>query len=259
MKNYRYYISILVLVLIGFVIYPLGILPFKGTFEKLISPFAKAASTFTLGTKNFFFNISQINKLTKINQDLANQILQLKADNTKCSEIAHQNEILQKELGFSEGSQGINTTPAAIISRSPSGFVQEFTINKGSKDGIQSGRPVLSDGYLIGTISEIYDTTSKVFLLTNYKSLVPVVLQNSRGTGLLKGGLEGLSIKDIAIDSQIQVGEKILTSGLGGDLPQGIVIGEVEKIISKESEIFQIVSVKYPINLNKLEVIFIQK
>ena len=130
-------------------------------------------------------------------------------------------------------------------------------INKGSDDGVKDGQPVISHGYLIGVTSQTTSNNSEVFLITNTRSLVPIILQDSRGTGLLKGGLEGLIAREIPVDSEIKIGESVLTSGLGGDLPAGIPVGQVTDIISKESEIFQQVTVDSPVNIGKLEVVFI--
>lgn len=259
MKHYKFVIITTLLALVALIIYPLGVVPLGGYFNNATIPISKGISDFTLGAKNFFSNIKQINSLTKINQDLLAENLALKSANVVCAEVAHQNEILKNELSFSKVDRKEELTPAAITSRSPSGFVQILKVNKGSNDGVKVGKPVISNGYLIGAISEVSGSSSEVFLIGNSRSLIPVVLQDSRGTGLLKGGLEGLIAIEIPVDSQIKIGEQVLTSGLGGDLPASIPIGQVTRIISKESEIFQQVAISSPVNFSKLEVVFIYK
>lgn len=259
MKHYRFLILITLLALIALVIYPLGILPARNFFSRLTSPIASGINTFTVGSKNFLHNISQINSLTKTNQQLKQENLQLQSANSQCAEIAHQNVILNQELGFSQQEGNQELIPAYITGRSPSGFIQTLTTNKGAKDGVQKGKPVVSQGFLIGVISQTSDQASEVFLINNSRSLIPVVLQDSRGSGLLKGGLEGLTAKEIPVDSEIKIGEQVLTSGLGGDLPPSLPIGKVTQIISKESEIFHQATVDSPIEIGKLEVVFVYK
>ena len=257
MKNQKFLIIVFLLALLGLILYPVAIIPLKGMVTQIISPVSAGVSDFTQGTKNFFSNIMQINILTKANQELKAENLALKSTNSQCSEISHQNQILKEELGFSQEERSEELIPAAIIGRSPSGFVQVLKINKGSDDGVKDGQPVISHGYLIGVTSQTTSNNSEVFLITNTRSLVPIILQDSRGTGLLKGGLEGLIAREIPVDSEIKIGESVLTSGLGGDLPAGIPVGQVTDIISKESEIFQQVTVDSPVNIGKLEVVFI--
>lgn len=259
MKNYRFLVLITFLALVALIIYPLGVLPARNFVNRLISPISKDVSTFVIGSKNFFYNISQINSLTKTNQELRDENLQLSSQTSQCLEIAHQNQILSEELGFAKNDTSKELIPAYITGQSPSSFMQVFKINKGSLDGVTVGKPVVSQGYLIGVISEVSDHDSQVNLITNSNSLIPVMLADSRGTGLLKGGLEGLSIKEIPVDTDVKIGEQVLTSGLGGDLPQDISIGKVSKIVSKESEIFHEATVDSPIKFGKLEVVFVYK
>lgn len=257
MKHYKFFILITFLAFLGLVFYPLGIMPIKGLVFKSFTPVAKGVYDFTLGAKNLFNNIRMISSLTKTNEQLEQENQLLKSEKIKWEEISHQNEILTEELGFSQKNQSTTLIPAQVIGFSPSGFTQILIINKGGDEGIQKGKPVVSNGFLIGTISQVYVNNSEITLINNNKSLIPVVLQDSRGTGLLKGGLEGLSIQEIPVNCQIKIDEQVLTSGLGGDLPADLPIGQVKKIISKESEIFQQVEVVSPININKLEVIFV--
>lgn len=259
MKHYRFLILVTFLALVALVIYPLGILPIRGFTMRIINPISQEISTFVLGSKNFFRNISQINSLTIVNNDLRQENLRLQSANSQCTEIAHQNQILSEGLGFSQQNSSQELVPAYITGRAPSSFVQELKINKGTIDGLKKGKPVVAQGYLIGVISNASDHTSEVSLINNSRSLIPVMLQDSRGTGLLSGGLAGLSVKEIPIDNEIKIGEAVMTSGLGGDLPQGIPIGKVTKIISKESEIFQQVALDSPIDIGRLEIVFVYK
>lgn len=253
------FIIILILALTGFIIYPLAIIPIKNQLNNLMNPFSQKVSVFSTGLVNIFSNITQIQSLTKTNKELREENLTLHAENTQLQEIKKENEILKNELGFITSNRDKELISAQIIDRSPSKIMQMIKINKGSKDGLTNNQAVISHGYLIGVVSEIFDNYSQVRMITNSNSLIPVVLQKSRGNGLLQGGLQGLIVREIASDSQIEIGEAVLTSGLGADLPEEIPIGAVSKIINKESEIFQQVTVNSPIEINKLEVVFVVK
>jgi rod shape-determining protein MreC len=203
--------------------------------------------------------LKNIGTLSQENKSLSDENIILKSELSQLQEVRHDNEILKKEINFSQTYQAYELIPAQIIGRSASGFLQSLKINKGTKDGVVLGKPALSSGFMIGKISQVDAASSEIELVTNYSSLVPIVLQDSRGTGLLKGGLSGLTIEDIALDTQIKIGENVLTSGLGGDFPAGLPIGTIDKIVSLQSEIFQKASVKSPVELGKLEIVFIIK
>lgn len=206
----------------------------------------------------FVKDIFNLRRIVKQNTNLINENLELQSKLAKTSEVEYENEILKKELGFAKTKDLTQTTPAAIIGQS-SGYLKSLVIDKGENDGIVKGSAVISQGYLVGTISEVRKNNSDVTLITDVNSLIPVILQNSRGTGLMRGGISGLVVEDIPLNITIQKGENILTSGLGGQIPQGILIGTVNDLTSKEGEIFQKVNVTSPVDFSRLEVLFVVK
>lgn len=256
-KIYKLIIVLIIASLLVLIIYPLGILPIKNLVTKIIYPLSNGLTGISDTFTNFFDKIKNIKNLTAANQNLRDENTDLKAQLDVLNELKHENDILREELGFIKNQGDKKLIPAQIVGRSSTGFLQTLKLNKGRVDGVKNNQPVISHGYLIGTISQSGENFSEVFLITNSNSLIPVVLQQSRGTGLLKGGLGGLIVDEIPLDSSIVAGEEVLTSGLGGDLPSAIPVGKVEKITSRESEIFQEVSIISPINFNRLEVIFV--
>lgn len=258
MKPNRFLITIIILLILGFIFSPrLG--PLKNIVNEVTDPFASFFSHSTLSISNFFQTIRAIGDLAKENNELKKKNLELESKLADLKEVGHENEILKRELGFFQGQEEYQLIPSQVIARSPSGFLETLKIDKGKDDGVQLDRPVLSQGFMIGKISQVYSDSAEVFLITNSNSLVPVVLQDSRGTGLLRGGLAGLTIEDVALDTEIKIGEKVLTSGLGGELLAGLPIGAVEKVISIRSEIFQKTTVKSPVEFGKLEIVFVMR
>lgn len=243
------------------IIAPTGYLnPIKNFVYNISSPFLETGTILGAKLSNSFSGLINIGKLAKKNKALEEENLHLKSENALLVEVSHQNEILKEELGFREKNQEKKELiPAQVIGYSPSSFLEYIIINKGKKDGLKENQPVISRGYLIGKLIEVENNTAKVFLIINNKSLIPVILQESKGTGLLRGGLGGLTVNNIAIDTPIKVGENVVSSGSGGIFPSGIIIGRVEKIISQSSSILQSVLIKSPIEFGKLQIVFIQK
>ena len=260
MKKWRAIIVIIIITavlwlssLFGWLKYP------KNVFWNSISPIGSILKISFGHMPSFLKNFFTINKIIKQNSSLVKENLDLQGQLAKLNEVSYENEVLKKELNF---SQTQNTSsiliPSAIIGRA-SGYLKSVTIDKGEKDGLISGQAVISEGFLVGIISSVKSDSADVKLITDYNSLVPAILQNSRGTGLLRGGLEGLIVEDIPLNIGIQPGETVVTSGLGGQIPAGIIIGKVQSPISKPGEIFQKVSVESPIDFSGLEVLFVVK
>lgn len=258
-NNKSIIIGVIIFALLGFIFYPWIILPIQNKIQQVLQPIARNFSNSSRNLGNFFSKLASIKNLDSQNQSLLDENLQLKAVVANLEELKHENEILKKEINFINTNSISNLMPAQIVAYSPNSYIKSFKINKGARDGIVKNLPVLSSGFLIGIITEVYENSSDVLFITDSKSLIPVILQESRATGLLQGGLKGLIMNEIPLDSVIKPDETVLTSGLGGDLPSGIPIGKATKIISAESAIFQKVIVESPIKFSNLEIVFVRK
>ena len=258
-KNNLIIIIVIILALLGFILYPWVILPIKNASQNVIKPISLTLNECSNFIGNFFSKVGSIGNLDEENNKLNQENLELKSQLAQLKELKHENEILRQELNFIKDKGPDQLIAAQIIAYSPNSYTRSFKLNRGKKDGIEKNQPVISSGFLIGVITEVYDDNCDVLFITDTTSLIPVIFQDSRATGLLQGGLKGLTIREIALNSNIQEGEIVLTSGLGGDLPDSIPVGKITKIISAESEIFQKAQVETPVKFNNLEIVFIIK
>jgi len=260
MSRWRLVIVTLSLVFILFVISFFGWQKYpKNIFWAAVKPIS-IGFQYSFGRfPEFFQNLFHLGQIIKQNKDLVGENLELQSKLAQLSEIEYENEILKKELNFAQ-AEATNTEfiPAAIIGRT-TGFLKSMTIDKGEKDGIAKGQAVVSQGFLVGTVKTVRPDNAEITLITDFNSLVPTVLQNSRGTGLLRGGLQGLTVEDIPLNIEIKAGENVVTSGLGGEIPAGLAVGKVVATISHQGEIFQKVTVGSPIDFSRLEVLFVVK
>lgn len=258
MKKYQILIVALVILIVGFFVWPTGVLrPAKNVFYQITKPFSLVGAFTVDRTSMFFRNLFQLASLGQENQNLIQENLELQSQLSVLKEAQHENEILKKELGFANTKGDLKLIPANIIGRSITGYLGTIVIDRGSKDGLKTGQGVVSQGFLVGTIKEVYNNSSEVTLITNYNSLVPVILEDSRATGLLRGGLKGLTVEDIPLNIAVKSGEGVVTSGLGGDIPAGILIGKIGETISGQGEIFQKATVSSPVQIYYLEFVFV--
>lgn len=258
MKKFRILIIAAVILIIGFLIYPTGaLLPVKNVTFQALKPFSVVSNYTVDKTVIFFRNLGVLGSLGRDNQNLIKENLDLQSQLAILKEVQHENEVLKNEMGFLSTKGDLKLVPANIIGRSISGYLKTIIIDRGTDNGIKQNQAVVSQGFLVGTIKEVSQNTAEVILITDNNSLVPVVLQDSRGTGLLRGGLSGLTVEDIPLNIPIKKGEQVITSGLGGDVPLGLMVGTVQDVVSREGEVFQKVTVKSPIQTYFLEFIFV--
>ncbi len=259
MRRYRALIIIIAIIIIGMILDPFGLLqPVKDIVYRVSGPVTISLQRLSHNSGNFFVTLSSFRRLARENEELRADNLDLKASNATLKEIGHENTLLKEELNFMQTSQ-LQLIPAVIIAKSPSGFVDTVILNRGSHDGVKINQAVVSHGFLIGQVKKVTTHTSEILLITSNSSMIPALMQQSRGTGLLHGGLSGLHLEDIQLDITVQPGENVISSSLGKLLPQGIPIGTIKAIISSESDMSQAAAVTSPVAFSSLEIVFIVK
>jgi rod shape-determining protein MreC len=197
-------------------------------------------------------------KIINQNKNLTEENLKLQADLSNMAEIARENSFLKERFDLPEDSD-FNYVLANVVGYDPVSFGQVVFIDKGSSSGIEKNYPVVTTGnVLIGLVSEVSGSTAKIQLVTDPESAVNVVSQDNRTTGILKGG-DGdmLSMEMIPQDKNVDAGEKIITSGLGGIFPKGLLSGTVEKIVSSDVDVFKKAQIKPVFNAGNLGVALI--
>lgn len=257
MQSKRLFIIFVAILIVGALLSPLK--PVKNFFYTISTPVTSSLNSLFGAIGGFFSDIGSIHTLSQENEKLTEEKNLLEAQVVELKEYKHENEILKKELDFVDNKGDRELIGAKIISKNISPYLQNILIDKGKKDGIVKGQILMSQGYLVGIVSEIFDDYSQADLITSSQTLIPVILQDTRASGLLKSQLDGLYIDDITIDQPIVKDEPVLTSNLSENIPEDVPIGSVEEITKKESQIFQNIKVKSPIEFSKLEFVFVVK
>lgn len=222
-------------------------------------PIISIISLWANDSRGFLYGLKEISSLKKENSDLARKLKSINVSSVELEELKHENEVLKKQLGFLEEHEKSELIPARIIGREPFGALDRIIIDKGSKDFVRERSAVVANGVIIGRVGEVYETQSKIILITSKDSIVQVMLQKSRTLGILKGSLDGVKMENIPQDTVIEEGEAIITSGLGGEIESGILVGWAKGEVSYKSEIYKIVDVEIAEDLNKLELVFVIK
>ncbi len=229
-------------------------------FFQLTAPGQKIIHQFSLKFNSLISFLSSINnlnqeniKLNQENQELLDEISQLK-------EMAQENEFLRQQIGLAS-SEPRQLILANIIGQDSSGLGKYFLINKGAKDGVKEKAAVISAGnLLLGQVIETTNSFSKIQLITDPNSRINALIQESRITGLVRGGRGlNLTIDLLPQGKTIEQGQTIITSGLAGFFPPGLLIGQIERVISSQVQISQTAKIKPVVDFNKLEKVFVIK
>ena len=253
--------------ILSFVILLLCFIVFYGPIKQAVrgafSGSTRSARAFlsqsSMNLRHSFDFIFKIKDLRSENEELSRKLLQLEVDHSYTSELEIENAMLKKELGFLSEAEKGSLVPARIIQRDPIAFLDYIVIDKGEKDGVALKAAVVYNNVLVGQVSEVFGTSARVTLITSKDSMVQAMLQNSRSNGLLKGGISGLYLDNIVLDTEYMSGENIITSGLGGTMKQGILVGTAGKVQSYSSGIFKSIEVQPLVDLSKLEMVFVEK
>jgi rod shape-determining protein MreC len=184
-------------------------------------------------------------------------------------------EYEQKEVQYQEALQSLTRleallelkkqvalpiTGARVIAYDPSLWSRCALLDQGQDQGVKRGLPVLAAGGIMGRIVETYPHYSKVMLIVDRNSGADAMIQRTRGRGILQGkGGNRCSLDYVPKSADVQVGDLVLASGLGGIFPKGMVFGKVSAANKKTQGVFQEIEVTPAVDLSALEEVVVVK
>ncbi len=204
-----------------------------------------------IGIGTFFEDTNYIESLEKNNADLMLQINQLR-------EYALENDELNDILKFKSETQ-YELITAKIVSRLVSKINGYYIINKGSKDSVGIGMPVITDKGLVGIIIETTNNYSSVRTFENSLFKVAVKNQRSNVDGVLNWNGKNLVIKNVPTTYDVEIGDRIIVSEISSILPPSIPIGIVVENESTLSGVLSNLKVKPFAQLNSLKNVIVLK
>jgi rod shape-determining protein MreC len=167
--------------------------------------------------------------------------------------VAEENRRLRDLLDFSSKA-GFGVIPAQVIGRDPTNWSNTLIIDKGATDGVRPNRAVVSTKGLVGRTVEVGRRSTKVLLITDPNSKVGVLIARNRHGGVLIGRPDArCRMIYISPDADVSIGDKVITAGLGGIFPKGMLVGEVVKIDKEPGRLYKYAVVKPADDLSKLE------
>ncbi|MCB0046700.1 MAG: rod shape-determining protein MreC [Caldilineaceae bacterium] len=236
--------------------------PLQSAITQFTSPAQTSSSGAAASVNEMITTLTELRSLRRRAAELEQINANLQVENFRLREVERENQDLRTLLAFAETRPGLELRGAQIVARvigqESNNFLDFIMLDLGAEHGIEVGMPVLTDQGLVGRISEVTNTTSKVLLITDSSSAVNAILQSSRVSGVVRGNPGGNLLMDYIPQGVLySVGEIVLTSGLGGNFPKGIPIGQVIQINQRDIDVFQQAVVRPTVDFSSLELVMV--
>ncbi|GAH45157.1 unnamed protein product, partial [marine sediment metagenome] len=208
-------------------------------FSPFISAQTWLASRY-LAIRDFMTAPRDVVRLAQLNEQLEAEVSRLQAQIIELQQENSELEVLSALLDFARTHSENEYITAAVIGRDISPFLHYVIINRGSDDGLRRGMPVVSSQGLVGRVAAVTADGARVQLITDPDTAINVRIQPSGAEGLLEGSITGdITIGAIPQDANINNGDLVLTSGLGGNYPPDMLIGQISGVRQRPVELFQ--------------------
>lgn len=234
--------------------------------QRLTLPLEKWFSQVSQNGSDFISTIRDFSTLKAENETLRRQIDELMLVHVQNTELKKENERFRELLDFQESNPNYmlqaaevvaRETPARVIGQEASNLVQAVRIDQGRESGVEKGMSVITPRGLVGQVLESGQGWAKVLLVTDQTSYITALVQEGRTPGIVEGTGDGLIMRYIPHEEQIQPNDVILSAGLGGQFPKGLVLGTVESVQGHDVNPWQDAVLRSTIDFSQLEYVFI--
>ncbi len=192
------------------------------------------------------------------NEQLKNENALLRSQMIQLQEQQKDNDVLYSLLKVARARPDSNYVAAMVIGRDSNPFMRYIIIDQGSDQGLRHGMPVLTAQGLVGRIDAVTANAARVQLITDPGSAVNVRLPDVQADGMLEGSVTGdMSLEMVSQEVQLQAGQIILTSGLGGTYPSNVLVGQVASVRKQETALFQSASVQPVVDFANLRAVLV--
>jgi rod shape-determining protein MreC len=228
---------------------------------RVVSPAQSAMSYVARGIANVAGKFVELAHARAENHELAKENARLRAELADLRRLADESRRYQKLLGLRDQTPA-ETIAARIISIDASPYFRVARVELDRGEGVvKRGMPVLTPEGVVGRIGHVAGKTSDIMLLVDPRSAIDVVVPRTGGRGILRGksGENGYrcSIEYLTQGQAAQVGDKVVTSGLGGAFPRDLPVGKVTAVLPGAAGLFQDVEVTPDVDFARLSEVLV--
>jgi len=232
--------------------------PIQGLILRPLGGIQAWVATRFLAARELVVSPRDIATLRSQNTELLAEVARLQQQLIALQEKAAEADILAALLSYARTQPESRYVAANVIGRDVSPFLRSIWIGVGTDDGIARGMPVVTEQGLVGRIEEAFPSLARVQLLTDPRAAVNVRLQDSRSEGVTEAQLNGeVRVDQIDQNASVLPNELVLTSGLGGNYPPDIPVGQVISVRRRDYEIFQQAVLLPGVDFEALEIVLV--
>jgi rod shape-determining protein MreC len=235
-------------------------------FDRVI---LEASAPIQYGTTQFAQGVSAVLQeyvyladVKRDNDRLRGENARLLEDNNRLLSAATENRRLRRLLQLRDELRG-NLLSAQVIGKEVSPYfrVTRVVLDRGERDHVRPGMPVITADGLVGQIRRTYSRYADVLLTADKTSAIDVVVQRNGARGMLKGtGAEEnyvCQLEQLSRDDDVQPGDVVVTSGLGQRFPASILVGEIKEVVKREYGLYQEATVVPAVHFSRLEEVLV--
>ncbi|NOY70617.1 MAG: rod shape-determining protein MreC [Deltaproteobacteria bacterium] len=224
----------------------------------IIGPVENAFSSLASGMANTWDHYIFLSGASEENDELKRR---LAVAGRKLHECREEIKLYHRVKPFADlisATPSLKLLTASIVAKDPSPWYRAVMINRGSKHGVRAGLPVIVPEGLVGRVTAVSYAYAKVVLVVDPNSSVDALVERTRSRGIVTGNSGRECRFDYALrQSDISLGDMVISSGFGGVYPKGIRIGRVTSLVRRNSGLFQEIVITPGVDLQRLEEVMV--
>lgn len=226
----------------------------RSTLLTALYPVQRAVSAPVLLTHAFSQEASEHFRVHERNEDLEKEVRRLRVAKQELQALRRENNRLRRLLNEAQRLER-DVSAAQILAESPDPFHHTVTISRGGNHGVFAGQPVISPHGVVGQVSTIAPMTAQIILLTDPNSGIPVLASGSRVRGILAGigNKNLLELRYVPTSANVEAGDQLVTSGLGGVFPKGLQTAQVVDVVRDPHSPFAEIKARPTVPVSRLE------
>ena len=231
----------------------------QSLFLEILRPIDGAFARLSTGASAIVNDYVDLVHVRQENVRLKNELAKVTADRARLSELEAENRHLGELLELRD-VLGANAVAANVIGSDASGVAHTLILSSGSSDGLRPGMAVLSNQGVVGKIIATSPHASRVLLIDDHNSALDGFDQRSRARGIVAGMVDdGLILKYVDRSQDIRQGDTIVTSGLDGIFPRGLLVGTIKSVHREGPGMFVSVTLAPAVDFRGLEQVLVVK
>jgi rod shape-determining protein MreC len=230
---------------------------FHQLVAEVLSPVQEGLANSKKSLSSFWENYLLIVNTSKENNVLKKQISRLESDLTTMEEIRKENLRLKRLLSYSD-EMSHQRVMAQVVGWDSANEFKVIRLNKGKNQGIKMMAPVITDHGLVGYVYRVTDNYADVLTILDQNNRVDVMIERTRTHGIVEGVFNfKCALKYIMRNEPVEVGDKLITAGVGGIYPKGIKVGMITDISKENFGMTLSVEVIPSVDFDKLEEVLV--